>query len=67
MIADDHLVFGCGNAMEEACRDYGSNSSKMQLLCEEVRYLGPLISGDGLKPDPEKMAAIIKKCKSQHR
>ena len=32
----------------------------MRLWHEEVRYLGHLISGDGLKQDPEKVAAIIK-------
>ena len=68
MIADDHLGFGCGNTMEEACKDHDKNlcgllerakkigvqfnSAKMQLLHEEVCYLGHLISCDGLKPDP---------------
>ena len=32
----------------------------MQLRYEEVHYLGNLISGNGLKPDPEKIADIMK-------
>ena len=32
----------------------------MRLWHEEVRYLGHLISGDGLKQDPEKVAEIMK-------
>ena len=76
VIVDDHLVFGCGNTMEEACKGHDNNlcrllekarkiglrfnSGKMRLRHEEVRYLGHLISGDGLKRDPEKVAAIMK-------
>ena len=76
VIANDHLLFGCGNTMMEACKDHDSNlrrllerarkiglrfnSAKMRLRHEKVRYLGHLISGDGLKPDPEKVAAIMK-------
>ena len=76
VIADDHLVFGCGNTIEEAYKDqdndlYGLlerarktelpfNSAKIRLQHEEVHYLGHLISGDGLKPDPETVAAIMK-------
>ena len=25
VIADNHLVFGCGNTMEEVCKDYDNN------------------------------------------
>ena len=25
LIADDHLVFGCGNIMEEACKNHYNN------------------------------------------
>ena len=32
----------------------------MWLWHEKVCYLGYLISGDGSKPDPEKVAAILK-------
>ena len=32
----------------------------MRLRHDEVRYLGHLILGDGLKADPEKVAAIMK-------
>ena len=76
VVIDDYLVFGCDNTMEEACKDHDNNlcgllekarkiglrfnSGKMRLRHEEVRYLGHLISGDGLKPDPEKVADIMK-------
>ena len=56
MIADDHLVFGWGNTMEEAWKVHDNNlnrflerakkirlwfnSAKMRLRHEEVRYLG---------------------------
>ena len=32
----------------------------MQSQHEEVLYLGHLIPADGLKPDPQKVAAILK-------
>ena len=76
MIADDHLVLGCGNTIEEAYKDHDNNlhgllerarkielpfnSAKIRLQYDEVHYLGHLISGDGLKPDPETVAAIMK-------
>ena len=76
MIADDHLVFGWGNAMEEAWKEHDNNlsgllerakkirlwfnSAKMRLRHEDVRYLGLLIPIDGLKPDQEKVAATLK-------
>ena len=74
VVADNHLLFGCGNIMEDAGKDHDNslcgllerareigqrlNSEKMQLRYEKVRYLGHLISGDGLKPDTEKIAII---------
>ena len=76
MIADDHLVFGCGNKMEGACKDHNNNlrgllerarkirlrfnSAKIRLWHEEVRHLDHFTSGDGLKTGPEKVAAIMK-------
>ena len=76
VIVDDDLAFSCANTMEKACKDRDNNlrglikrarkigqllsSEKMHLRHEEVRYLGYSISGDGLKPDPEKVAAIMK-------
>ena len=76
VIDDDHLVFGCSITMEEAYKHHENNlcgllqrartiglrfnSAKMRLQHEEGSYLGHLISGDGLKPDSEKVAAVIK-------
>ena len=76
MIADDHLVFGCGNKMERACKDHNKNprgllerarkirlwfnSAKIRLWHEEVRHLDHFTSGDSLKAGPEKVAAIMK-------
>ena len=64
MIANDHLVFRCSTKMEETCKNHDCNlrgllerariiglrfnSAKMQLRYKEVRYLGHLLSGDGL-------------------
>ena len=31
---------------------------KCHFLCSEVRYLGHLIGGDGIKPDPDKIKAV---------
>ena len=76
VIAGDHLVFGCGNTIEEACKDHDNNlhgllerarkiglpfnSAKIRLRHEKVNYLGHLISGYGLKPDPATVAEIMK-------
>ena len=64
MIANDHLVFRCSTTMEETFKNHDCNlrgllerariiglrfnSAKMRLRYKEVRYLGHLLSGDGL-------------------
>ena len=35
------------------------NFSKLQLRVPEVKYLGTIISADGMKPDPDKVKAIV--------
>ena len=35
------------------------NKDKMKLLLDQVPYIGHLLTGQGLKPDPEKVKAII--------
>ena len=71
VIADDILVFGSGETMEEAMADHDSNlirvlecarmkgvklnKEKMKLRQDSVRYLGHLLTADGLKADPEKV------------
>ena len=37
VIADDHLVFGSGNTMEETCKDHNNN---LRGLLERVRKIG---------------------------
>ena len=74
VIRDDILVMGHGDNEEEANQNHDENlvrlleqapkanlrlnSSKMNLRKSEVRFMGHLISKDGLKPDPEKVRAV---------
>ena len=74
VIADDLLVFGEGNDMETAIKDHDQNlrnalqrareknlklnKEKVKLRLTEVPYIGHLLTCDGLKPDPKKVAAI---------
>ena len=67
-IVDDILVYG--NTPQEhnenlirvldRCRSAGIklNKDKMQVWVQEVEYFGHILSADGLKPDPAKVAAI---------
>ncbi|XP_061170331.1 uncharacterized protein K02A2.6-like [Saccostrea echinata] len=73
-IADDILVYGEGDTGEDAildhdqklkalmkrCRERGLvlNKDKLRLRETEVRFVGHLITKDGLKPDPEKVKAV---------
>ena len=75
IIADDILVFGSGETMEEAMADHDSNlirvlecarmkgvkfnKEKMKLRQDSVRYMGDLLTADGLKADPEKVKAVV--------
>ena len=36
MIADDHLVFGCSNTMEQACKYYDNNLRGLQERAEKI-------------------------------
>ena len=40
-------------------RNVRFNFSKLQLRVPEVKYLGTIISADGMKPDPDKVKAIV--------
>ena len=80
VIRDDILVMGYGDNEEEANQSHDENlvrlleqackanrrlnSSKMNLRTSEVRFMGHLITKDGLKPDPEKVRAVQKVPKS---
>ena len=37
VVADDHLVFGCGNTMEEACKDHDDNLHGLQEGARKIR------------------------------
>ena len=74
VIRDDILVVGYGETDSEALLDHDQNvvrllerakqvnlklsRSKVKLRQAEVKFMGHVISKDGLKPDPEKVTAI---------
>ena len=68
-ICDDILVFGRTRAehdrnllsMLEKSRENGLrfNPDKCQIGLSEVKYFGHVISSTGLRPDPEKVSAIV--------
>lgn len=74
-IVDDILVYGCGDTEEEAIADHDRNligllerarqinlklnKKKFRLRMKEVKYMGHLLTKNGLKPDPEKISAIL--------
>ena len=73
-VHDDMVVYGVGETDEEAtadhnnklqqflqrCREQGVklNKKKLKLLCNEIPYMGHLVTADGLRPDPEKIEAV---------
>jgi hypothetical protein len=75
VIADDVLCYGCGETMEQAIQDHDVNlrslldraraanlrfnKSKLKLRLTEIAYMGQLLTGDGLKPDPAKVSDLI--------
>lgn len=74
VIRDDILVVGYGETDSEALLDHDQNvvrllerakqvnlklnKSKVKLRQAEVKFMGHVISKDGLKPDPDKVTAI---------
>ena len=74
-IHDDILVFGEGSTEDETLVDHDRNlrslmqrcceqnvklnKAKVKLRCEEVPFLGHLITKDGLKADPAKIRAVL--------
>lgn len=73
-IADDILIVGCGDSDDEAVRDHDTkllarmercrevrlrlSLRKVQLKVTEVHFHGPVLSTEGLRPDPEKVQAV---------
>ena len=75
-IADDILIFGCGETMEEASADHDRNllsllercrernlhlnKDKLQLRRESTIFMGHELTKEGLRPDERKVGAIVK-------
>ena len=76
VLRDDILVTGTGDTIEEANADHDANllellqrarkvnlkfnSKKLNLRKPEVKYMGHVLSTEGLKPDPDKIQAVSK-------
>ncbi|VDH97221.1 Hypothetical predicted protein [Mytilus galloprovincialis] len=74
-IVDDILIYGEGDTEEEAIDDHDRkfralmercrernlklNKEKFKLKLKEVRFIGHLVTSEGLKPDPEKIRAVM--------
>ena len=74
-IADDILVYGCGETVEEAEKDHDRNlisllercrernlhlnDDKIQLRRQSITFMGHELTTDGLKADKRKVAAIV--------
>ena len=74
VIADDILVYGSGDCMEEAILDHDKNltavlerarqinmkfnKNKLKFRVTDVPYMGHLLTSDGLAPDPMKISAV---------
>ena len=74
VIRDDIIVMGFGETQEQAVHNHDENllkllerarkvnlrlnSRKMELKKSEVKFMGHIISEDGLKPDPAKVEAV---------
>ena len=74
VLRDDMLVIGYGTTQQEANRNHDENlkrllnrarevnlklnSKKMNLRQKKVKFMGHVISSDGLTPDPDKITAI---------
>ena len=83
VIRDDILVMGYGKNDEEANQNHDENllrllnrarkanlrlnSSKMKLRKSELRFIGHLMTKNGLKPDPDKVKAVEERPKPQSK
>ena len=82
-IEDDILVYGKGSTKEEYIKDHDDNltklleqaravnlklnKKKLKLRLSVVRYMGHLLTSEGLQPDPEKIRAIAEMPKPQDK
>ncbi|XP_055590384.1 uncharacterized protein K02A2.6-like [Uranotaenia lowii] len=74
-LADDVVVFGCGDTMEAAMLDHNRNLEAVFLRCRErglklnrakakvalssVPFFGHILTDKGVKPDPGKISAVL--------
>ena len=74
-IEDDLLITGQGDAKEAADKDHDAklvrllqrcrernirlNKAKFDFKCQQVTFIGHLLSSEGVKPDPRKIDAIV--------
>ena len=76
-IADDVLIHGTNEADHDSnleafmsrCQLKGIklNSQKLEFKCDEVPFHGHLLTAEGLKPDPEKVRAIVEMPRPEKR
>ena len=75
-IADDILIYGVGDILDEATKDHDKNLTSLLTRCEEksirlnkekvvlrvqqVDFMGHCLTAQGLRPDPSKIEAILK-------
>ena len=75
-IANDLLIYGIGDTLDDARQDHDKNLSlllercrqksvklnrhKVVLRVQQVDFMGHLLTAHGLKPDPNKVEAILK-------
>ena len=75
LVADDILTFGVGDTYAEAEADHDVkilalmqqaqrknikfNPTKFQLKKKEIKFVGHIITSEGIKADPDKIAAIV--------
>ena len=73
-IADDIIITGKGSSQAEALRDHDTNLQnlldtcvqkqiklnydKLEIRCDEITFMGHLLTNQGLKPDPKKVQSI---------
>ena len=60
IVADDKLIIGRGESEAEVRRDHYKNlklsKAKIKLHMTEISYIGHMLTQDGVKSDPEKVA-----------
>ncbi|XP_052562525.1 uncharacterized protein K02A2.6-like [Culex pipiens pallens] len=74
-IADDVVIYGCGDTMEQAMLDHNRNleaalkrfrerglklnRSKAKVALSSVPFFGHVLTDKGVKPDPSKISAVL--------